>query len=207
MHMGIGCVLLMWTTGAIGGALIAFIGAFILTSGLRSKSGVRISIGGVLTSGGAITALLAIVFLVSWVIFGGGPRSSTSPAAFKSEFGFAPAGDVRDIRSEMSDSTDSAIHYLRFRASPATIAASRIDASNRRRTRNANVPSGRRRRRNGGLPAIQRATPHVRSTIRSPRTRRGWRTTRAAAWRTSISPASIERFLTIGTWPFPTFNR
>ena len=122
-RVGIGCALLGWVLLGGIGVVISVSGVFVLVSGLRDQSTPRTILGGAITTIGSIATVAAVALIISWVTLGGRPRYSTDPAVFRAEFGFSPGPDVTSIESQSSASTDSNVRFLRFRASPDTIAA------------------------------------------------------------------------------------
>jgi hypothetical protein len=118
--VGIGCVLFLWLFLGAAAAVASIVGALMLGSGVRRRRGGRAVVGGVLAMGGAVIVVVAAMFVTSWVVVGSTPLYSTSPSVFRTEFGYEPAG-VTSIQSETSGSTDSTLHFMRFRTAPATI--------------------------------------------------------------------------------------
>jgi hypothetical protein len=119
--MGLGCVLALWALLGLAAAATTAIGTLILISGVRRRRTRRIVLGALLGSGGAAVTTIAVVFVAGWLVFGQLPTYSTSRAVFRDEFGFDAPKDVTAIQRAMRGSTDSAIRFLRFRSSPATV--------------------------------------------------------------------------------------
>jgi hypothetical protein len=119
--VGIGCVLFLWSLLAAAAAIVAIVSVFMLVSGIRRRRRVRAVIGAVLSAAGGGVALIAVAFVVSWLVLGNLPYSSTSPRVFRDEFGFAAPSDVASLQCEAFGSTDSVLRFIRFRSSSRTI--------------------------------------------------------------------------------------
>ena len=111
-----GCVLLAVAAVGVSGLLVAVVGFVFLLRRVHL-------LGVVFLCSGGLVALGAAAYIVGWLP---GLRPQGSPesrAAFAAEFQIQPPFDVRDIRVHSVQSTDSEVHYLAFRAQPATILA------------------------------------------------------------------------------------
>lgn len=107
-------LVLLFACGAIG------LGLLLCAVGVWRKSTVAKVVGGTALVVGSFLVLGTLLFF-GFSFLGGIPRTSTSPAAFRREFGFPPGADVTEVKSRGYVFFDNAELYLRFRCAPETV--------------------------------------------------------------------------------------